>query len=137
MDTGEPGTGGSELRAPGREPGTIGVMPGGGGGTDTGRFAGGGFGVRVGRPAAAAGAIGGGVTGRGVTGGAVTGAGATGGLVIGRGIAGMLAAAGSWRLRRPTRVGAGSAGVGGTACRVGSGAARRPALRRPAGAAAG
>src|SRR5689334_16728787 len=89
----------------GREPGTIGVMPGGGGGTETGRLAGPGSGVRLGRPDAAAGATGGGVTGRGASGGGMTGSGATGGLVSGRGIAGAwLAAAGSGRLRRPSRV---------------------------------
>src|SRR5687768_16398685 len=84
-------------------------MPGGGGGTETGRLAGAepgsGVRVRLGRPEAAAGATGGGVTGRGASGGGIIGSGATGGEVIGRGIAGaLLAAAGSGRLRRPTRV---------------------------------
>ena len=44
--------------------------------------------VRLGRPEDAAGATGGGVTGRGASGGGMTGSGATGGVVIGRGIAG-------------------------------------------------
>jgi hypothetical protein len=84
-------------------------MPGGGGGTETGRLAGAepgsGVRVRLGSPEAAAGATGGGVTGRGASGGGIIGSGATGGEVIGRGIAGaLLAAAGSGRLRRPTRV---------------------------------
>src|SRR3954468_18203398 len=65
----------------GREPGTIGVIPGGGGGTETGRLDGPGLAVRLGRPAAAAGATGGGATGRGASGGGMTGSGATGGLV--------------------------------------------------------
>src|SRR3954449_7488095 len=93
-------TGGAGLR----EPGTIGVMPGGGGGTDTGRLPGPiVVGVRLGSPAAAAGAAGGGVTGRGASGGGIIGSGATGGLLSGRGVTGALPVAGSGRLRRPRR----------------------------------
>ena len=69
-DAGDDGAelGKSGLREPGigREPGVIGVIPGGGGGTDTGRFPG--AGARLGNAAAAAGAAGGGVTGRGAAG---------------------------------------------------------------------
>src|SRR3954452_13688283 len=69
--------------------GTIGEMPGGGGGgADTGRLVGGVLTGRLGRPVDAAGAAGGGVTGRGANVGGITGSGATGGVVIGRGCAG-------------------------------------------------
>src|SRR4051812_26792273 len=124
----------------GRAPGTIGVIPGGGGGTETGRLPGPVAGVRVGRLAAAAGATGGGVTGRGARGGGITGSGATGGVVSARGITGALpAAAGSGRVRRVSRLLVSLGWVsrpesdGRLGCRsaTGSGARREPAVRRP------
>jgi len=103
----------------------IGVIPGGGGGTETGRLPG--AGARLGKTAAAAGTAGGGVTGRGASGGGIIGSGATGGVVSGRGMAGPLpVAAGSGRLRRPKRL----VSPVGTACN-GAGSAARRALRRP------
>src|SRR4051812_9040068 len=109
----------------------IGVMPGGGGGTDTGRLPGPTVDrPRLGSPAAAAGAAGGGVTGRGASGGGIIGSGATGGLVNGYGVTAAVPAAGSGRLRRPRRV---PVSDGWRAWRLGtgSGARRAPAARRP------
>jgi hypothetical protein len=102
-------------------------MPGGGGGTDTGRLPGACCG---GRPAAAGiGAVGRPASGAGAIGGGAIGSGATGGDVSGWGRAGAFPAAGSGRPRRGRRVPESAGRIGMAA--AGSAARRAPADRRP------